>query len=95
MPYTDVVAAKTRRWETRVDEETDDLTSAAAEQLRVSKSKFVADAARAAAQDVLARSDVTLMDPELFDQLVTSLDVPDPAPGLVELAARPRRFRHG
>ncbi len=87
------MAAKTRRWETRVDEETDELTSTAADLLRVSKSQFVADAARAAAQDVLARSDTTLMDPALFDELVASLDEPDPAPTLRNAAAGPRRYR--
>lgn len=89
------MAAKTHRWETRVDEETDELTSAAAKQLRVSKSQFVADAARAAAQDVLARSDTTLMDPALFEELVASLDVPDPAPALRAAAAKPRPYRRG
>lgn len=93
MPYTATMAAKTRRWETRVDEETDALTSEAAERLHVSKSQFVADSARAAAEDVLARSDVTLMDPALFEELVNSLDTPDPAPALRRAAQTPRRSR--
>ena len=95
MPYIGVMTAKTRRWETRVDEETDSLTSAAAERLHVSKSQFVADAARAAAEAVMARSDVTLMDPALFAALVDSLDTPDPAPALRRAARKPRRSRRG
>lgn len=93
MPYSEVMAAKTRRWETRVDDETDELTSAAAERLHVSKSQFVAEATRAAAEDVLGRSDVTLMDPALFADLVNSLDDPDPAPALRRAARAPRRSR--
>lgn len=93
MPYSEVMAAKTRRWETRVDDETDALASAAADRLHVSKSQFVADATRAAAEDVMGRSDVTLMDPTLFAALVDSLDTPDPAPNLRRAAQESRRSR--
>ncbi|WP_338751854.1 DUF1778 domain-containing protein [Janibacter alittae] len=87
------MAAKTRRWETRVDEETDALASAAAQRLNVSKSQFVADATRASAEEVLARSDVTVMDPVLFAELVESLDTPDPAAALRKAAQGPRSYR--
>ncbi len=75
----------TRRFEARLDDETDDLIGRAAELTRQSKSAFVTAAARAEAQRVVARASVTLMSPNVFDALATSLDVPDDAP---ELAAQ-------
>ena len=47
--------AKTRRFELRTDETTDQLISEAAELLHVSKTAFVTDAARQAAERVVAR----------------------------------------
>lgn len=87
------MATKTRRFETRLDPETDRLIEEAAAELRVSKAQFVSDAARSAAQKVVARADVTLMDAPLFDAMVASLDEPDDAPGLAALAAQPRLIR--
>lgn len=45
-------------------------------------------AARAEAERVVARANVTLMAPDLFDTLVASLEVPDDAPELAEKLSR-------
>lgn len=82
------MAVKTNRLELRTDEATDRLIAEAAELLHTTKSAFVADAARQAAQKVVARADVTFMAPELFDALVDSLDSPDAAPELAEKLSR-------
>lgn len=81
---------KTRRMELRTDAATDDLITEAAQLVHISKSAFVADAARLAAQRVIARSDTTLMASELFDSMMATLDSADDAPGLAEIAALPR-----
>jgi len=85
-----MATTKTRRLELRTDEDTDQLISEAAGLLHVTKSAFVADAARQAAEKVIARSDVTLMSPEVFDTMMASLDTPDESPELSELAKLPR-----
>ena len=84
---------KTRRFEARLDAETDDLISQAAALVGQSRSAFVVDAAREAADRTLARADVTLMPAEQFDAMMASLDVPDDAPRLQKLLAGPRKFR--
>lgn len=89
------MATKIRRWETRVDEETDTLTADAAARKGVTKSAFVADAARAEAERTLARADTTLMAESLFSTMIESLDIPDPAPALERLASTPRPYRRG
>jgi uncharacterized protein (DUF1778 family) len=81
---------KTRRLEVRTDEATDELIEEAAELLHVSKSAFVTDAARREAERVLARSDVTVMAPEVFDSLMATLESADESPELAELARLPR-----
>jgi uncharacterized protein (DUF1778 family) len=81
---------KTRRLEVRTDEVTDELIGEAAELLHVSKSAFVTDAARREAERVIARSDVTLMAPEVFDSLMATLESADESPELAELARLPR-----
>lgn len=77
---------KTRRVELRTDEATDQFISEAAELLHVTKSAFVTDAARRAAGKVIARSDVTLMSPVVFDTMMAALDIPDESPELAKLA---------
>ena len=81
-----MTTTKTRRLELRIDEATDQLISQAADLLHVTKSAFVADAARQAAEKIIARSDVTLMSPVLFDTMMASLDIPDESPELAKLA---------
>lgn len=78
----------TRRLEARLDEDTDDLITRAAELMHVSKSAFVTQVARAEAERVVARSNVTLMTTALFEALMHSLDEPDAAPELERKLAR-------
>jgi uncharacterized protein (DUF1778 family) len=83
---------KTRRLELRTDEATDLMIAEAAELMHMTKSAFVADAARQAAEKVIARADVTLMAPEVFDAMMATLDRPDESAELAALAALPRRI---
>jgi uncharacterized protein (DUF1778 family) len=80
------------RLEARIDTELDDLITEAAQSQGVSKTAFVSDAARDAALKVIARTDVTLMSAEVFDQMMASIDIADDSPELEELAALPRRI---
>ncbi len=80
------------RLEARIDAELDDLIVEAAEQLNITKTAFVTDAVRNAALKVIARADVTMMAPEVFDSMMASLDVADESPELESLAALPRRI---
>jgi len=81
-----MTTTKKRRIELRTDEATDQLLSEAADLLHVTKSAFVTDAARQAAEKIIARSDVTLMSPAVFDTMMASLDIPDESPELAKLA---------
>lgn len=81
---------KNRRIEFRADPRTDDLIAEAAELLNTTKSAFVIDAARREAEKVVARADRTLMDGEVFDSLISSLEVADDSPELERLAKLPR-----
>ena len=85
-----MTTTKKRRFELCTDEATDQLISEAADLLRVTKSAFVTDAARQAAEKLIARSNVTLMSPAVFDAMMASLDSPDESPELAELAKLPR-----
>jgi len=85
-----MTTTKKRRFELRTDEATDRLISEAADLLQVTKSAFVTDAARQAAERIIARSDVTLMSPVVFDAMMASLDSPDESPELATLATLPR-----
>lgn len=82
--------AKTRRLEIRTDDATEELINEAAELLQVSKTTFVEDAVRTAARRVIARSDSTLMDADVFDSMMSTLERADEAPGLADLARLPR-----
>lgn len=84
---------KSRRLELRTDETTDALITEAAELLHVTKSAFVADAARQAARKVISRADMTLMAPEVFDSMMASLDTPDESEELAALDKLPRLIR--
>jgi uncharacterized protein (DUF1778 family) len=78
------------RLEARIDPELDELIAEAAERLHVNKTTFVCDAVREAALKVIARADVTMMAPEVFDSMMASIDVADASPELEDLAAMPR-----
>jgi uncharacterized protein (DUF1778 family) len=85
--------AKTRRVEARLDPESDDVISRAAAVLGVSKGSFLVRSARAEADRVLARADVTLMPAEQFDAMLAALDEPEVLPVLSRLAASPKPYR--
>jgi uncharacterized protein (DUF1778 family) len=86
--------AKTQRIEMRADAESEDRINRAAAIERVSVSAFILDAATAAADRVLARTDTTAMPADQFDALIAALDVADEAPQLARVAGRGRRFEH-
>lgn len=85
-----MAGTKTRRLELRIDEGTEQLVADAAALLHVSKTAFVEDAVRTAARRVIARSDVTLMNPAVFDSMMNALDRPDESTGLADLAKLPK-----
>ncbi|HEY2042123.1 MAG TPA: DUF1778 domain-containing protein [Jatrophihabitans sp.] len=85
-----MTVTKTRRLELRTDEDTEQLIIDAAALRHMSKTAFVEDAVRTAARKVIARSDVTLMDPEVFDSMMSALDRPDESTELAELAKLPK-----
>jgi uncharacterized protein (DUF1778 family) len=85
-----MTATKNRRLELRTDEETERLITEASMLLQVSKTAFVEDAARTAARKVVARADVTLMDAEVFDTMMSALDRADESAELAVLGALPR-----
>jgi uncharacterized protein (DUF1778 family) len=85
-----MAVTKTRRLELRTDEDTEQLVIDAAALLHMSKTAFVEDAVRTAARRVIARSDVTLMDPAVFDTMMSALDRPDESTGLADLAKLPK-----
>lgn len=64
----------------------------AAERLHLTKTAFITQALREASTKVMARADVTLMDPVEFDRLVASLEIPDESPELKELFSRPTQI---
>lgn len=82
--------------EQRIDEDTDVLLSKAAAVMHESVSAFVVRSARDEAARVLARSDLTLMPADQFDQMLAALDTaPRPVPALAHASAEARRFKHG
>jgi uncharacterized protein (DUF1778 family) len=87
-----MMTAKTRRIEMRADPDSEARIAQAAAAMHQSISAFVLSVAVREADVVLARADTTLMPAEQFDTLMSSLEVPDDAPGLLEAASRPRRF---
>lgn len=81
---------KTRRLEIRTDAETEQLVADASALLHLTKTAFIEEVVRAAALKVVARSDVTMMSPEVFDDMIQRLDEPDTSPQLADLAGLPR-----
>jgi uncharacterized protein (DUF1778 family) len=84
--------AKTERIEMRTTPEDHDLITRAANASNVTTSSFVLAAARTEASRVLARTDMTIMAADQFDELMAALDTPGEIPTLAALASRPRRF---
>jgi len=88
-----MATTKSRQLELRIDETTDRIIGLAAQLMHTPKSAFVASAAREAAEKVIARTDVTLVAPEVFDAMMASLDHPDASAELAALAELPKRIR--
>lgn len=86
------MATRTKRIEMRTDPDSEARIARAAALKQMSVSAFVLGAAGREADRVLGREDITLMPAEQFDELIASLDAPEAAPKLREVAARPRRY---
>jgi len=83
---------RTRRFEARLDPESDDRIARAAALCGQSRSAFIVQAAREAADRQLARADVTLMPAAQFEAMMETLDEVEPLPELAALLARPRAY---
>lgn len=88
-----VVAVKTKRFELRAEEATLDRIQQAANVVHEQTSEFVRKAAIQRAEDVLRQELVTVMEPEQFDKLMSSLDAADAAPRLAAAARKPAAFK--
>ncbi|KXP01063.1 DUF1778 domain-containing protein [Tsukamurella pseudospumae] len=88
-----MTAAKTRRLEVRVDEETVARINRAASIVAEPASEFLRKAALSRAEEVLRDALTTSMPADQFDELLSGLDRADEAPALEELARRPRVYR--
>lgn len=89
------MTTKDERLEMRLSSDDRALIEDAASRTHENVSDFTRSAAVQRAEHVLARSNVTLMPAEQFDELLASLDEPDEAPELARAIAEPRRFRRG
>ena len=87
------MAAKTKRIELRAEQETLDRIQRAANIVHEQTSEFVRKAAMQRAEDVLRQELVTVMEPEQFDKLLSSLDVADAAPRRAAAARMPAVFK--
>ena len=86
------MSAKTKRIELRAEQATLDRIQRAANVADEQTSEFVRKAAMQRAEDVLRQELVTVMEPEQFDKLMSSLDVADAAPRLAAAARMPAVF---
>ena len=80
------------RLEARIDTDLDDLILQAADRLHVTKTAFITDSIREAALKVIARTEVTMMSAQVYDDMIASIDLADISPDLQSLAALPRRI---
>lgn len=87
------MAAKTKRFELRAEEATLNRIQRAASVVHEQTSEFVRKAAIQRAEDVLSQELVTVMEPEQFDKLMSSLDAADAAPRLAAAARKPAAFQ--
>src|ERR1700723_2935773 len=88
-----IVAVKTKRIELRAEEATLDRIQRAANVVHEQTSEFVRKAAMQRAEDILRQELVTVMEPEQFDKLMSSLDIADDAPRLAAAARTPAVFK--
>ncbi|BCO37808.1 DUF1778 domain-containing protein [Mycobacterium heckeshornense] len=87
------MAVKAKRFELRAEEATLDRIQRAANVVHERTSEFVRKAAIQRAEDVLRQELVTVMEPEQFDKLMSSLDAADAAPRLAAAARKPAAFK--
>lgn len=86
------MSTKEARLDFRLDPEVKARIERAAKLTSESVSTFVVQAAANAADDILARADITVMPAEQFDALLAALDTADSAPALTRLGQRDRRY---
>ena len=87
------MAVKAKRLEIRAEDATLDRIQRAASVVHEQTSEFVRKAALQRAEDVLRHELVTVMEPEQFDILISSLDAADAAPRLAVAARKPAVFK--
>jgi uncharacterized protein (DUF1778 family) len=87
------MAVKTKRIELRAEEATLERIQRAASVVHEQASEFIRKAAMQRAEDVLRQDLLTVMEPEQFDKLMSSLDVADAAPRLAVAARKPTVFK--
>lgn len=87
------MAVKTKRFELRAEEATLDRIQRAANVVHEQTSEFVRKAAIQRAENILRQELVTVMEPEQFDKLMSSLDAADAAPRLATAARKPAAFK--
>ncbi|HEU0191234.1 MAG TPA: DUF1778 domain-containing protein [Mycobacterium sp.] len=86
------MAIKTQRIEVRAEEATLNRIRQAADVVHEQTSEFVRKAALQRAEDILRQELITVMEPDQFDKLMSSLDVADTAPRLAAAARKPAVF---
>ncbi|MFY2861882.1 MULTISPECIES: DUF1778 domain-containing protein [unclassified Mycobacterium] len=87
------MAVKAKRFELRAEEATLDRIQLAANVVHEQTSEFVRKAAIQRAEDILRQELLTVMEPEQFDKLMSSLDAADAAPRLAAAARKPAAFK--
>ena len=87
------MALKAKRIEVRAEQATLDRIQQAANVVHEQTSEFVRKAAMQRAEDILRQDLVTVMEPEQFDRLMSSLDAADAAPRLAVAARKPAVFK--
>jgi len=84
---------KSRRFEARLDPETEEILSRAAKSVGVKITPFVIGAARKEAERVLALGDTVKFSNERFDEMIAALTgAPRVLPGIAALAATPQVY---
>jgi len=85
------MAVKTDRMEARVSPEERDRIERAASTAGLSVSAFMVSAAVERADEIISEATTTTVPANYFDELLTALDEPQPAPRLAKAAQRARK----
>jgi len=91
MPASPKIA--TRAVNLRIREDVRDLIDNAASTQRKTRSEFMIDAARRAAEETLLDQTLIRVDPETYDRFVEILDRPPAGEGYARLMAAPRPWK--